>query len=131
LYRLRWQVELVFKELKQHLNLESVPTKDPQAAQVFVWASLIALALSRTVATWLTPLTSIAGLASPLRPAVLTRALRAHIRTLGRAICATGWLLFQLLEMLATDLLDEARQHQREREDSLSRIRSLCPTVAV
>ncbi len=45
LYRLRWQVELVFKELKQDLNLESIPTKDPYAAQVFVWASLLALAL--------------------------------------------------------------------------------------
>jgi len=43
LYRLRWQIELVNNELKQHLALESVPTKDPNAAQVFGWASLLAL----------------------------------------------------------------------------------------
>lgn len=34
-YRLRWQVELVFKELKQDLNLRAVPSKDPCAVQVF------------------------------------------------------------------------------------------------
>jgi DDE family transposase len=30
-YRLRWQVELIFKELKQHLSLEVLPSKDQQA----------------------------------------------------------------------------------------------------
>lgn len=43
-YRLRWQVELVFKELKQHLNLGCLVSKDRHAVQVFAWASLIALA---------------------------------------------------------------------------------------
>ena len=55
LYRLRWQIELGFQELKQDLNLETVPTKNPHAAQVFIWASLIALTVSRTVACALSP----------------------------------------------------------------------------
>ena len=130
LYRLRWQIELVFKELKQHLNLESVPTKDPHAAQVFLWASLLALTLSRTVATWLTPLALLTGLAAKLRPAVLTRALRAHVRTLGRAIHESARTALLLLRLLAEELLDEARQPQPRREDSLRRLVPLLPRAA-
>lgn len=130
LYRLRWQVELVFKELKQHLSLESVPTKDPHAAQVFLLASLLALALSRTVATWLTPLRTLAGLASALRPAVLTRALRAHVRTLGRALRESGRTAVFLLQILADDLLAEARQLQRQREDSFRRLSPMISSLS-
>ena len=68
LYRLRWQVELVFKELKQNLNLESLPSKDSHAVQVFAWASLIALALSRTVACCLCPLTQMSASPSASGP---------------------------------------------------------------
>lgn len=75
-YRLRWQVELVFKELKQHLNLAVIPTKDRFAAQVLVWASLIALVISRIVTAWLWPANDRVGLASNRRPAVTSRALR-------------------------------------------------------
>jgi len=85
-YRLRWQVELVFKELKQHLNLESVPTKDRYAAQVFAWASLIALAVSRQVLEWLEPTCNAAGLAAALRPMLLSRALVGTIRLLAKLL---------------------------------------------
>ncbi len=122
LYRLRWQVELVFKELKQSLNLESVPTKDPDAVQVFIWASLIALAVSRAVASWLTPLARLTGLASELRPAVLTRALRANVRLLARAMLQPTGRAIESLRLLAEDLLAEARQLNPSREDSLCRI---------
>ncbi len=130
LYRLRWQVELVFKELKQDLNLASIPTKDPHAAQVFVWASLVALALSRTVATWLVPLASFVGLGASVRPAVLSRALRSHVRLLARALTATARDARLLLELLADDLLAESRQLQPERDDSFQRLIPLLPRSA-
>lgn len=76
-YRLRWQIELVFKELKQHLNLEAVPTGDRFAAQVFVWASLIALAISRCMTACLWPSDLRVGLTSSTRPALTSRALRS------------------------------------------------------
>lgn len=125
LYRLRWQIELVFKELKQHLNLNAVPSKDPYAVQAFTWASLIALALSRTVADWLTPLARYAGLSYALRPAVLTRALRAHIRLVGRALTLPSRHAVILLEPLAMQLLDEARQPTPNRSDSFKRLEFL------
>jgi hypothetical protein len=125
LYRLRWQVELVFKELKQHLNLTAMPSKDPCAVQVFAWASLIALALSRAVAEWLAPLRRYAGLSFALRPAVLTRALRAHIRLLGHALTLPTRRAVVLLEVLASQLLDEARQPAPARVDSFKRLETL------
>jgi hypothetical protein len=125
LYRLRWQVELVFKELKQHLNLRTMPSKDPYAVQAFAWASLIALAVSRAVADWLVPLRDYAGLSFTLRPAVLTRALRAHVRLLGHALMLPPHRAALLLEVLALQLLDEARQTTPARSDSFKRLENL------
>ena len=125
LYRLRWQVELVFKELKQDLNLTAVPTTDPHAAQLFVWASLIALALSRTVAHCLNPLHQYCGLDAPLRLPVVTRALRAQMPLLGRILSLPPGRARQLLAFLRDQLILEARQPARGREDSLKRLKNL------
>lgn len=125
LYRLRWQIELVFKELKQHLNLTAMPSKDPYAVQVFAWASLIALALSRIVADWLAPLRRYAGLSFALRPAILTRALRSNIKLLGRALTLRPRRAVAFLEVLADQLLDEACQPAPHRVDSFKRLEKL------
>lgn len=41
LYRLRWQVELVFKRLKSLLDLDQLPAKDPDLARSWIYAKLI------------------------------------------------------------------------------------------
>jgi hypothetical protein len=130
LYRLRWQIELVFKELKQHLNLEALPSTDQHAVQVFAWASLLALALSRCVAAWIQPLTKLTSLASPLRPQLVTRALRATVRLLGRALIERGRRALVYLQVLADELLAEARTDDTEREDSFKRLVPLLPHAA-
>jgi hypothetical protein len=122
LYRLRWQVELVFKELKQHLNLEALNSKDRNAVQVFVWASLIALALSRTVTIWLCPLVGLVGLENAFRPALTSRALRGSVRLLGHALTASVQRMLIYLELLADDLLLEIRARDVGRDDSFKRI---------
>jgi len=122
LYRLRWQVELVFKELKQHLNLACLVSKDRHAVQVFAWASLIALALSRTVTIWLCPLVKLVGLTPHLRPALVSRALRGTIRLLARALTAPRKKALDYLELFADELSVEIRVRDREREDSFKRI---------
>lgn len=130
MYRLRWQVELVFKELKQFLNLESLPSKDRHAVQVFAWASLIALALSRTVATCFCPLKQLVGLAALLRPALVTRALRANIRLLAHAILATQARKKDLLlRTFFEEIVDEVQARDRERSDSYSRVIPLLRTA--
>jgi putative transposase len=129
LYRLRWQVELVFKELKQHLNLEALNTKDRHAVQVFVWASLIALALSRTATTSLCPATKLVGLASRFRPALMSRALRGTIRLLGYALAASPRRARELLPIFADEVLHEIRARDPGRDDSFSRLVPLLPAA--
>lgn len=125
LYRLRWQIELVFKELKQDVNLTSVPTTDPHAVQILVWSSLIALAVSRTVAHWLEPLHQHCGLDAPLRLGVVTRALRAQMPLLGHVLSLPPRRARDLLEFLRNQLTLEARQPAPGREDSLKRLERL------
>ena len=122
LYRLRWQIELVFKELKQHLNLETLNTKDSFAVQVFAWASLIALALSRTVAAWLCPTTRRAGLAQPIRPALLSRALRATIFLLAPALVGPLRATLGYLRAFALELQLQVRARDAGRQDSFQRL---------
>ncbi len=45
LYRLRWQIELVFKRLKSLLHLDDLPAKDPDLARCWIYAKLIAALL--------------------------------------------------------------------------------------
>ena len=41
LYRLRWQIELLFKRLKSLLHLDALPAKDPDLARCWIYAKLI------------------------------------------------------------------------------------------
>lgn len=50
LYRLRWQVELLFKEWKSHANLHRFDTSNPHIAEGLIWASLLAATLKRSIA---------------------------------------------------------------------------------
>lgn len=126
LYRLRWQIELVFKELKQHLHLETLPSVDRHAVQVFAWASLLALAVARCVRSWLQPFIS-PGLAAAIRPALLTRALRSTVRLLGHALAAPARRALHLLRILADEILREARSFDTNRPDSFARLLPLLP----
>jgi hypothetical protein len=125
LYRLRWQVELVFKELKQDLNLERLPSKDAHAVQIFAWASLIALAVSRTISGCFDAFASLVGLANQLRPKLLTRALRGTIRLFGRALRAPRRLANALLSVVVSAVLVEVRSTDLKRLDSFARLKPL------
>lgn len=45
IYRFRWQIELVFKQLKSLLKLDELPAKDPSLARTFLFAKLLAALL--------------------------------------------------------------------------------------
>lgn len=47
LYRLRWQIELFFKELKSHTELRKFLTGNHNIAEGFIWAALCALLIRR------------------------------------------------------------------------------------
>lgn len=50
LYRLRWQIELVFRDWKSHANLHSFDTSKATIAEGLIWASLLAAIVKRFVA---------------------------------------------------------------------------------
>src|SRR5205814_6997687 len=47
LYRLRWQVELLFKEWKSYANLHAFDTEKAPIAEGLIWAALTAALLKR------------------------------------------------------------------------------------
>ena len=49
LYRLRWQIELVFKRLKSLLDLAALPAKNPDLARSWIFAKLIVALLLENV----------------------------------------------------------------------------------
>jgi len=50
LYRLRWQIELLFKEWKSHANLHKFDTSIPAIAEAMLWASILAAVIKRSLA---------------------------------------------------------------------------------
>jgi len=48
-YALRWQIELLFKELKRHYHLEEMPSAKRQIVEALLHAAIITLAVSRTL----------------------------------------------------------------------------------
>lgn len=49
LYRSRWQIELLFKELKSHTNLRKFNTEQKAIVERLIWASLLTLILKRLI----------------------------------------------------------------------------------
>jgi putative transposase len=49
IYSLRWQIELLFKELKTHFRLEDLPSRKPVVVEALLYAALLTLVASRRV----------------------------------------------------------------------------------
>lgn len=122
-YRLRWQIELVFKELKQHLNLTEVPTSDRFAAQILIWASLIALVISRCVTAWVWPSATLVGLASQRRPSMTSRVLRSLPGLLTYVLAGSATHARWAARAVAESVLDQVRATRAtSRLDSFARL---------
>ena len=115
LYRLRWQIELLFKQLKSLLNFANLRAQDPHLAQTYLLGKILALLMLET-------LTSSAAAQvpdwffSPLRPIStwrLTTLLFAHLRQIVQGLI--DWpLILQKLPKLQRFLCDAPRRRRKQ-----------------
>ncbi len=49
LYAARWEIELIFKELKGRYALDKVQTKNPQIVEAFIWIAFLTMLVSRVI----------------------------------------------------------------------------------
>lgn len=48
-YAVRWEIELVFKELKSQYRIDQLPSRKPAVVEALIYAGLLSLAASRTL----------------------------------------------------------------------------------
>ncbi len=51
LYSARWDVELIFKELKSRYALDMIDTTNPQIVEAYIWIAILTLLVSRRIYT--------------------------------------------------------------------------------
>jgi len=49
LYSARWEIELIFKELKSRYGVDILPTSNPQVVEALLWVGILTLIVSRRV----------------------------------------------------------------------------------
>jgi IS4 transposase len=49
LYGARWDIELIFKELKSRYDLDVVNTRNPQIVEAYIWIAILTLFISRRI----------------------------------------------------------------------------------
>lgn len=49
LYGARWEIELIFKELKSRYALDIINTKNPQIMEAYIWTAILTLLISKKI----------------------------------------------------------------------------------
>lgn len=47
LYRARWEIELLFRELKTHFAIDKIPTANPHAVEAMLWTGILTIVVHR------------------------------------------------------------------------------------
>ncbi len=104
-YRARWEVELLFKELKGFYGLDEIPSGKREVAEALILAAVLAAVVSRTL------LTVMRRRLSALRRRLPTRRFAAIFSTVARqvliAILASGRYARECWERIEMTLLAE------------------------
>ena len=49
LYAARWEIELIFKELKSHYRMDQIPSANPEIVKCLIWIAILTLMCSRRI----------------------------------------------------------------------------------
>jgi len=49
LYAARWEIELIFKELKSHYRMDLIPSANPETVKCLIWIAILTLMRSRRI----------------------------------------------------------------------------------
>jgi len=49
LYGARWEIELIFKELKSHYRMDQIPSENPNIVKCLIWVAILTLMCSRRI----------------------------------------------------------------------------------
>ena len=113
LYRLRWQVELFFKECKSYTNLQRFRTANPRIAEGLIWASMAAVLIRRFLLH-----AAFDGTGKRCAPFVAAALSWTYVRDLGRAAMDGYHDLKRVLRRILKLLYDLARRTNPHRRDA-------------
>lgn len=116
LYRARWQVELLFKRLKQVLRAHTIRATARAGAEATVRALLVGWALQERVAGRLQAALAAVPASAPARPVSLWRVAKLSLTTLATTVRGT-WTIAHLLACvprLARFLCDTPRRRPQQ-----------------
>lgn len=111
LYRLRWQVELVFKEWKSYAELHKFDTGKPAIAEGLIWASLASSIIKRFFAHS----TQLLWDSAEISARRVAMSLRYHLDTVIQSLLH-GLFLHEALEKLFRFLKENAQRAHPNRD---------------
>jgi hypothetical protein len=113
-YRLRWLIELLFRELKQTADLGRSFTADPHAVAALTYGAMLAHALVRSVRIQVALANEVP--LEQLRPLATLHVVRAYARDIVDALASSSRAAWAtLVAMIAADLLALARERTPSR----------------
>lgn len=118
-YRLRWQVELLFREWKSHANLRRFVTRKAPIAEGLIWASLLVSLLTRFVANAAQTVGKVA--ISTLKAAKM---MAAHLPRLLHALLRGADELAAALDAALADLIQNGKRAHPDRDRKTGRERT-------
>ena len=98
-YRLRWQIEILFKELKQHYCLDQLPSAKKDVVETLIYAAILTLVASHAILAALRRCLPAGRTIPPLRwaavfdalaPMLLSMVIEAAVQ---RRLQADPWML--------------------------------------